>query len=63
MPEKEKNKQPPLFKGRELVLAARGVQRDLLSTLLDPEKLYTKEQVSALVDTHKKREVKQYGGR
>lgn len=63
MSEKEKRGQAPLFKGRELVRAAHGVQRDLLGTLLDAEKLYTEEEVSALVDTHTKREVKQYGGR
>lgn len=58
MSEKEKRGQAPLFKGRELVRAAHGVHRDLLSTLLDAEQLYTEEQVSTLVDTHTKREVK-----
>lgn len=47
----------PQYPGRELIRAAKGVNRDLLSTLLEPEKLYTEAQVNALIEQALNKEV------
>lgn len=53
-----KKKTPaPQYPGRELIRAAKGVNRDLLAALLEPEKRYTEAQVNALVEQALNKEV------
>lgn len=40
----------PRFKGRELVRAAKGVNRDLLSVLLEPEGMYTQKEAEKILE-------------
>ncbi len=47
----------PQYPGRELIRAAKGVNRDLLAVLLEPEKLYTEAQANALIEQALNREV------
>ena len=40
----------PRFKGRELARAAKGVNRDLLSVLLEPEGMYTQKEAEKILE-------------
>lgn len=48
----------PVFKGSELIRAASGLDRDILSALLDPEGRYTEAEVKKKIETFLKKEVK-----
>lgn len=53
----------PVFKGSELILAAVGIQRDVMSAVLRPEDRYTEAQAEALVSKFLSKEVTKNGGR
>lgn len=56
--ESKKKNAAPQYPGRELIRAAKGVNRDLLSTLLEPEKRYTEAQVNVLIEQALNKEVR-----
>lgn len=55
--ESKKKSAAPQYPGRELIRAAKGVNRDLLSTFLEPEKLYTEAQANTLIEQALNKEV------
>ncbi|EYE88269.1 hypothetical protein Q428_08700 [Fervidicella metallireducens AeB] len=48
----------PKFKGKELIRASKGTDKDILTVLLEPDKLYTEKEVQKLVKDFTKMEVK-----
>lgn len=47
----------PKFKGKELIRASSGTDKDVLTVLLDPEEFYTEKDVQKLIKSFAKREV------
>ncbi|MFV0497489.1 MAG: hypothetical protein ACK5L0_04850 [Candidatus Fimivivens sp.] len=53
-----KNKDAPTFSGRELIRVARGLQRDILTVVLQPDTEYTEAQASTLATQYLSKEVR-----
>ena len=53
----EKNEPTPVFSKEQLMSVRRGVDRDILSALLEDGKTYTKKQADTLVNKFKKGKV------
>ena len=47
------------FKGSEFIRAAKGSEQDVLTAILEKDKLYTEKDVNRLVELFNKKEVKQ----
>ncbi len=52
-----KAKEAPAFAGRELIRTSRGLQRDVLTVVLQPDIEYTEAQAAALVKKYLSKEV------
>lgn len=45
------------FKGKELIRSSSGTDKDILTVLLEPDKLYTEKEIQKLVKDFTKKEV------
>lgn len=59
----ETKKTAPTFLGSELIRTATGVERDVMSVVLDPVARYTEEEAKKLIDGFMKKEVDDHGRR
>lgn len=48
----------PAFRGSEIIRVASGIDKDVLSIILKPDEMYTKEEYTKLLEAFMKREIK-----
>ena len=53
-----KTSNTPAYKGSEFIRIAAGSAKDILTILLEPDEMYTEDQVDQMADDYLKKEVK-----
>lgn len=57
--EETKTVEEAKFKGSELIRSSKGIDKDVLSVVINPEELYTEKEVEKLIKDFMKKEVKE----